>query len=725
MIMTGVMKKYYNLFIFVLAALFSMPSCVEENFGEDSYTDDAGTIRFSTSSAVDVESKTVYGDLTDNKWPIYWTNSDVVKVYCPQAQGDSKSEKIADYAVQNAAETQSFHSDLSLANNTQALKWGAQENHEFYTFYPASRVYITGEDGTFTVSVPRQQNAKVSKVEASSGNTFRAVDMSAAVMAGHTTVSRSSVGEDDIVILPFKPITTAFDIEIGAPVSLAGVENAITTTYITSITIANKSEVVEGRIPLSGGFTYNAKTGEYNLYNNTVTTEDAQSYTVNVQLDTPVELRAGTQDKLIVTVFLIPETLPDIRVIVNCRENTVGGAMAAQTATIKMSTKSPELYKGKKNQINLGNLPNPIVFSYETWMANLPDETYVSQISMPGTHDAGAYASTSTLDNALAQTQYLDIENQLDAGIRVLDFRPKYVVGNKEFNIAHGYVTYEDRSFDYVAGMAIEWLAEHPTEFLIFMLKNEYGSNDDSMSGWQANMRNKLLSVSGKYRIDSFDPSMTLKEARGKILFLSRDFYVGEDGNTSDHNHGQWVGGKFNFGIDNNDYTAGFIGFGKSYLKNWKTKVFTSLSESELGEIFTISDLYRGGYIGSGTGLVSPDESDKKDCISSTITAAYSDKSVNTWYFTFLNVSGASLRTKTYNEYASNLISGISNTNYCRAGVVLFDWACPFSGSGSVKVMGDNGALQTISVTNQYSGYQVMKSIIDNNFKGGGPAKKQ
>ena len=711
--------NYRNIFISSLIALVSLAGCVKENFDGSSYADEEGAIRFATSSSVDVKTKTVYGEynLTANSWPIYWTTSDIVKVYCPQAQGDAKSEKIADYKVLNATGKSSTHSDLELANNTQALKWGESEAHEFYTFYPASRVYLTGDDGTFTVSVPREQNAVVTNTESNGVKTYRAVDMNAAVMAGYKNVNKSSIGETDSVELPFKPITTAFDIVIGAPVSVTGVTNAIESTWITSITIANKAETTSGRTPLAGGFTYNAKTGadSYKLYTNTTTSEDAQSYTVNIIFDKPVELKAGASDKLIVTAFLLPETLPDIRVIVNCRENTTSGAMSAKTATVKMSTKDASTYKGKKNTINLGNLPNPIIFSYETWMANLPDDTYVSHMSLPGTHDAGTYPSTSTLDNALAQTQYVDIENQLNSGIRVLDFRPKYLE-NGSFNIAHGYVTYEDRSFDYVFRMAQAWLAEHPTEFLIVQLKNEFGDDETSKTGWQANMRAKLLSISQDYRIESFDPKMTLKDARGKILFLSRDFYVGEDGNTSDHNHGTWVGGKFDFGTDNNNYSII-----SGYDKYWSTPVFTSATPSELGNLLNISDLYKGGF---GLGLASPSEENKQDCINSTITAAYNDSNVDIWYLTFLNVSGTDLGTSKYNEYTANLINGLSQERYQRVGMIMFDWACPFVGTGTVTVTSDSGTKAEISVTNARKGYEVMKAIIDNNFRGGGPAKK-
>ena len=714
-----------NYILISLVAVLAFSSCNNDfdGFGSVKKGD---VIRFVATTS-DSNTRTSYGDKTEKGWPIYWVNGDNVRVVCPQAQ----ETKTADFTVQNLSSSTNISSSTNNYTLTgeNTLLWGETDEHHFYTFYPKERVYITEEEtGTFTVAVPREQNAEVSTTGSESeGFTYTAVDMSAAVMAGHVSVNRSEISEGEKITLPFRPLTTALDIEILAPETAIVGENAIDKVYITSITIANPLDNVDNRKALAGGFVYNAGAnageGSYELYNNTVNNEDAQSTFVNVLLNEPVCLRTGTNDKLTVTAFLLPEGLPNsLRIMLNCRESKETGIMKVQSKLITVSDEVVSANVGKKLSIKMGALPNPIIFSYETWMANLDEDVYVSQISLPGTHDAGAYPSASGWDNALAQTQLVDIISQLNAGIRVLDFRPKYVNGT--FNIAHGYVTYEDRTFDYVFEQAVSWLAEHPTEFIIVQLKNEFGNDTESQIGWQTNMRKKLLSVSGNYRIDTFDPEMTLKEARGKILFLSRDFYEGTDGVTSDHNHASWIGGKFDFGSDNNNLTAGFLGIGKKFDNYWSTNVYTNGNSNSLGPIFFISDLYKGAWIGTGTGIINPDEDDKKQCIRTTIEAAYNDKSNKTWYLNFLNVSGTDRTTNKYNDYAATLIYNLSATTYQRVGIIMLDWACPFEQSGSVTLMGDNGTSSVTTVTNSYKGYEVIKNIIDNNFKCGGPAKK-
>ncbi len=54
-------------------------------------------------------------------------------------------------------------------------------------------------------------------------------------------------------------------------------------------------------------------------------------------------------------------------------------------------------------------------------MKNIPDDTNVSNISIPGTHNSGTFDYTIPIKNADCQSwSYID---QLRAGIRYLDLR--------------------------------------------------------------------------------------------------------------------------------------------------------------------------------------------------------------------------------------------------------------------------------------------------------------
>lgn len=57
------------------------------------------------------------------------------------------------------------------------------------------------------------------------------------------------------------------------------------------------------------------------------------------------------------------------------------------------------------------------------WMADLPDSARLSELSIPGTHDSGAYDLVNKSLNTWARTQSMDITTQLMSGIRSLDLR--------------------------------------------------------------------------------------------------------------------------------------------------------------------------------------------------------------------------------------------------------------------------------------------------------------
>ena len=68
------------------------------------------------------------------------------------------------------------------------------------------------------------------------------------------------------------------------------------------------------------------------------------------------------------------------------------------------------------------------------WMKNLPDNIYISQLSIPGTHDSGTGNGVALA--AFSQCQDIPVSQQWAAGIRAFDLRPK--VKGSYINILHG-----------------------------------------------------------------------------------------------------------------------------------------------------------------------------------------------------------------------------------------------------------------------------------------------
>ncbi|KXL46385.1 hypothetical protein M433DRAFT_47889, partial [Acidomyces richmondensis BFW] len=146
------------------------------------------------------------------------------------------------------------------------------------------------------------------------------------------------------------------------------------------------------------------------------------------------------------------------------------------------------------------------------WMSMLPDETLLSALTVPGTHDSAAY----TLAWPFIQTQMMDISSQLVAGIRYFDLRcglRKDIV-----EMVHG-PSYLGLTLAYVLDTMYAWLKMHETEALIVQIKEdrkpEASTVHFAQAVWQCIAHNP-----DRWRTTNTTP--TLGELRGKIQLFRR-----------------------------------------------------------------------------------------------------------------------------------------------------------------------------------------------------------
>lgn len=154
------------------------------------------------------------------------------------------------------------------------------------------------------------------------------------------------------------------------------------------------------------------------------------------------------------------------------------------------------------------------------WMGELPDSAYLSELSVPGSHDTGTgYEFESVFLQAFSQTQTLTIDEQLARGIRAFDFRPRATGGT--LKCAHGVATLKLTFADALASI-VGFLAEHPTEFAVLHLlyATEY---DSEQNDYNALLTTLLRSETVAPRLIAFRPDLTVADMRGRILLLSRN----------------------------------------------------------------------------------------------------------------------------------------------------------------------------------------------------------
>lgn len=162
-----------------------------------------------------------------------------------------------------------------------------------------------------------------------------------------------------------------------------------------------------------------------------------------------------------------------------------------------------------------------------SWMKNIPDDTKVRDLSIPGAHDAatgnGFAASAGFLAAFSGVTQALPLADQWDAGIRAFDLRPAYPDYKEDtdvqLTIFHGVLETKVALKD-ALDILVEKLKVNDSEFAVLLFRHET-EGDRSSAMWASAMA-ELLAGYTDY-ICPFSPTMDVKDARGKMIILSRD----------------------------------------------------------------------------------------------------------------------------------------------------------------------------------------------------------
>lgn len=173
------------------------------------------------------------------------------------------------------------------------------------------------------------------------------------------------------------------------------------------------------------------------------------------------------------------------------------------------------------------------------WMASIDDSAYISEISIPGTHDTGALYEPVAPS---AKCQTYTIKDQLNMGVRFLDMRCNISLG--KFEIVHG-VVYQGQTFDEVLDICYDFLEANPTETIVMSVK--HGVDIGSEARFTKVLKKYILKNEKMWYTEDAIP--TLGEARGKIVLFNR--FDGESG--LGLNCTAWPENTM-FTIDNGDY---------------------------------------------------------------------------------------------------------------------------------------------------------------------------
>ncbi len=175
------------------------------------------------------------------------------------------------------------------------------------------------------------------------------------------------------------------------------------------------------------------------------------------------------------------------------------------------------------------SLQNYPEYSNPDWMARLKNETLISKLSIPGTHET--LARYNSIFSLHAQCNTLPLIDQLNAGIRLIDIRCRWASTNPDPNtfieIWHG-IIYQYALFNRdVLEVCKFFLERHPSETIFMRVQQTGGKRfEEFWTRFKEAVENDLGSDGviwdGSYYDGSpaFSKIPSLGEVRGKIVIL-------------------------------------------------------------------------------------------------------------------------------------------------------------------------------------------------------------
>ena len=162
------------------------------------------------------------------------------------------------------------------------------------------------------------------------------------------------------------------------------------------------------------------------------------------------------------------------------------------------------------NQIKIYNDSSAPLIHNTDWMKDLPDETKLSEMTIPGTHD-----SMSLFGICCARTQTWTLVEQMKAGLRYFDIRLRRI--NNTLRAYHGFVDQKE-TFDAILVYAFDFLDKNPSETIMFELISEYDAENCPKSFAELY---EEYTQNYKDRIKSYeDKDTTMGEMRGKLFVI-------------------------------------------------------------------------------------------------------------------------------------------------------------------------------------------------------------
>lgn len=542
------MKRSVFLWSIALAACFV--SCADDDLANGSNKKPVHTgdeIVFATNvsnenSINDADTRTVYGDRSNNGIAVNWEDGDRIMIHCDQAS--APASKSVEYEIGVEGDTDAdgdgkpegnAADEVMKVNTAQAgLQWGdPTQTHHFLAFYPAGNV-ISAKDEVVRAEIPVTQNP-VRWVEKKASNTnvdtyFGEPDMNNAFMYAHNDVNPNETGGD--VDLTFRNLVTVLDI------TLQGPEQGQPAIELSSINVEAYGDNAED-VAITGQFDIHINESQANspevsakcvpVDNNTT------SNRIVISCYDPINKKYITLNpgqNLNVKAYLLPNSdeseaiqKGNLQIVVNPLNNDAPRIKYLTTATI---------VPHKVNRVLLPKYEPSGLTNY--WMSRLNPNVYASQLSLPGSKLSVARDDIDGLEDLHFQgsdiaTQFLDGVRAFNIAVRCHNTagflqQPNYVMQSVVESKDNGQKYYvEDLSTSLNTihkqlQKAIDDGAKNEFAFVQLVWCSDGWGTDGNT--WLEQLSNFIRDNADTYGIytGTFDKNTTIGDLEGKIVVM-------------------------------------------------------------------------------------------------------------------------------------------------------------------------------------------------------------
>lgn len=545
------MKKFKLIYALLAVALF-VTACSDEALIEQVQVPaaDGSEILFGGRAGFENngnDSRTVYTGVTydynGKKYErIDWIDGDKIEIYSAEASnGPSAHYNITSFTTgdETAGDT-GKGSDYAYLERQggSALQWNGDGDHTFYAMYPSTSMFVREDNTIPTVeqgikldksgnnivvkgTVPTSQSGEIT---VSNGNYTIAPNMKYAYMVAKTTANRI---DNPNVGLSFVPIVTAVEIEMIVP---ENTEQNVHDVLIGEIQVTGKG--------IAGDFTADLTSTWTNGYPTCTNVGDGQG---TIQISTwmngqPLKLTEGKSVKF--TVFMRPGADYSNLTI---GYSPTGSGYIRKNLYGKDSNGNPTdavvIPQNLKTRIKNLHLPatydKPIEVDASRWMDQLADEVEFKALSIPGTGGTFSYNYNSSNPSWYKQ-QTLTLDEQWKLGIRAFEIvsdRPSagttsLGTENVKCNKVSMGVTVANVLNTLLTRVSTPNADGHVTETAVLILTYQPEDASPNRNGALYAESLKLLyqslSDAQKKQIIQYTPSLTLGDARGKVMVFCR-----------------------------------------------------------------------------------------------------------------------------------------------------------------------------------------------------------